>query len=123
LLDAASGRLEQGSYRQGRARDRPAWWLVAHATEQLPGERLSWPEDGPAVGPEGADGELVYRKPTLTTLTSTMQPAYIRDRSPKRVAFSFHECGKLVHYEGEVDQDTLFRVLLDAGLLKRRVER
>jgi hypothetical protein len=88
----------------------------------LVGARLTWPDDGPAVE-YGRGRHPVYRKPTLTNLTSATPGAVIATRADQKVGFCFTEDGKLVTYSGTISQDVLFRLLLGAGLLPYREER
>jgi hypothetical protein len=81
-------------------------------------EALTWPDDGPAVTHEPGGRCPAYRKPTVTTLHVA---GPIMARGDVTIHFAFTEGGQLVSHELELSQDDLFRALLGAGVLRRRV--
>lgn len=100
-----------------------AWQLIDQAKAllaRLPSERLTWPDDDGPATTRGDRQWPVYRKPTIYSL-HTATNSVIADRADHHIAFAFTEDDdEPVTYDGDISQDTLFRVLLDNGLLTRR---
>jgi hypothetical protein len=59
-------------------------------------------------------------RPTVVNCSPAGARSVISDRDDMRFGFVRHEGGADTWYEGDVTQDDLFRVLMAAGLLRRR---
>jgi hypothetical protein len=81
---------------------------------------LSWPDTGPPITSGGA-GELIYLMPCIVASSPDLQGAVPAERPAQVIKYRFTEGGQLVEYTGIIDQDQLFAILYDAGLLVREV--